>query len=86
MLRFIRFIKIMRLLRLAKLKKIFDKIEEFIQLSTTIAAIMSFLKLSVFVLYVFVYFIIRLDFGHIGLDVSFILLVNLKMLIVKSNK
>jgi hypothetical protein len=32
-----------RLLRLAKLKIIFDKIEEFLQLSSTIAGILSFL-------------------------------------------
>jgi hyperpolarization activated cyclic nucleotide-gated potassium channel 2 len=41
----------MRLLRLAKLKVIFDKIEEFIQLSTIIAAFISFLKLCLFVLF-----------------------------------
>ena len=41
----------MRLLRLAKLKVIFDKFEELIQLSTSIAAVMSFLKLSFFVLF-----------------------------------
>lgn len=44
-------IKIMRLLRLAKLKVIFDKIDEIIELSTVIAAIMSFFKLSFFVLF-----------------------------------
>jgi hyperpolarization activated cyclic nucleotide-gated potassium channel 2 len=41
----------MRLLRLAKLKLIFEKIEELIQLSTPIAAIISFLKLSLFLLF-----------------------------------
>jgi hyperpolarization activated cyclic nucleotide-gated potassium channel 2 len=41
----------MRLLRLAKLKLIFEKIEEIIQLSTSIAAIISFLKLCFFVLF-----------------------------------
>ena len=51
MLRFIRFIKIIRLLRLAKLKVIFDKIEDFLQLSSTIAAILSFLQLSVLILF-----------------------------------
>jgi hyperpolarization activated cyclic nucleotide-gated potassium channel 2 len=38
-------------LRLAKLKVIFDKIEYALQLSTTIATIMSFIQLSGFVLF-----------------------------------
>lgn len=44
-------IKIMRMLRLAKLKVIFDKIDEVVELSNMIATIMSFFKLSFFVLF-----------------------------------
>jgi hyperpolarization activated cyclic nucleotide-gated potassium channel 2 len=44
-------VKIVRLLRLAKLKIIFDKIDQFLQLSSSIAAVMSFFQLSVFVLF-----------------------------------
>jgi len=43
LLRFFRFLKVIRLLRLAKLKVIFEKIEYALQLSTTIATIMSFI-------------------------------------------
>jgi hyperpolarization activated cyclic nucleotide-gated potassium channel 2 len=39
------------LLRLAKLKRLMNKFEEVLQLSTTFAAIMSFLQLSFFVLF-----------------------------------
>ncbi|KAM3136932.1 hypothetical protein pb186bvf_011017 [Paramecium bursaria] len=51
LLKFFRLIKIARLLRLAKLKMIFNRIEEFFQVSTTIITIVSFLQLSVFVLF-----------------------------------
>lgn len=43
LLKFFRLIKIARLLRLAKLKMIFNRIEEFFQVSTTIITIVSFL-------------------------------------------
>jgi len=42
MLRFIRFIKIIRLLRLAKLKVIYDKLEEMLEVSPTIAPMLCF--------------------------------------------
>lgn len=50
-IRFFRFVKVIRLLRLAKLKIIFDKIEEILLLSPTIASFLSFLKLSIYVLF-----------------------------------
>jgi len=51
MLRFVRFTKIIRLLRLAKLKVIFDKLEEFMQVSSSIAPILCFIQLSMLILF-----------------------------------
>ncbi|CAD8177259.1 unnamed protein product [Paramecium pentaurelia] len=51
LVRFMRFIKIIRLLRLAKLKVFFDKIEDAIQLNIMLSTIVSFIKLSGFVLF-----------------------------------
>lgn len=51
LLKFLRFIKILKLLRLAKLKKIMDKINEILELNSVLAAIMTFVKLFLFVLF-----------------------------------
>jgi hyperpolarization activated cyclic nucleotide-gated potassium channel 2 len=51
MLRFARLAKVARLLRLAKLKVLFDRLEELLSLSATVAAIASFLRLNFFVLF-----------------------------------
>jgi hypothetical protein len=65
-------------LRLAKLKIIFDKIEEFLSMSATMAAIISFVRLNVFVLYA-IFLLNVLGFGRIGLDAYFILLLRMKI-------
>ncbi|CAD8117908.1 unnamed protein product [Paramecium sonneborni] len=51
LLKFLRFIKILKLLRLAKLKKIIDKFNEILQLNSILAAILTFSKLFLFVLF-----------------------------------
>ncbi|CAD8206842.1 unnamed protein product [Paramecium pentaurelia] len=51
LLKFLRFIKILKLLRLAKLKKIMDKFNEILQLNSILAAILTFGKLFLFVLF-----------------------------------
>ena len=45
-----RFIRLIRLLRIVKLKKILCKVEEFMELTDTVLALLGFLKLSFFVL------------------------------------